>query len=106
MVDPGTQAVVEFFDEAPPALADLAGAYPNEVTILRASAFNAADPTTTEVLVLLTPVVLRSLTLIVREHIAARKHVTIKVDGIELTGLDRKDAVAVLTELAERDQTK
>ncbi len=106
MTEPGGQAVVvEFFDDAPAALDQLAEANSGDVTILQASAFNAADPGTIEVLVVLTPVVLRSLTSIVREHIAARKHVTVKVDGVELTGMSRKDAVAVLNELAERNET-
>lgn len=107
MIVPGGQAVVvEFFDGAPAALDQLAETNAGNVTILRASAFNAADPGTVEVLIVLTPVVLRSLTLIVREHVAARKHVTVKVDGVELTGMSRKDAVTVLNELAERDETK
>jgi len=106
MGEPSRNAVVEFFDGSPEALNELAEANSGEITILRASAFNAADPGTTEVLIVLTPVVLRSLTSIVREHIAARKHVTVKVDGVELTGLGRKDAVEVLKELAERDETK
>ena len=95
--------MVEFFDGAPESVAEFAGTHPDEVTVLRASAFNATDPGTTELLVVLTPVVLRSLVTIAREHIAARKHVTVKVDGIELTGMNRKDAVQVLTQLAERD---
>lgn len=95
--------MVEFFDGAPESVDEFARAHPDEVTVLRASAFNATDPGTTELLVVLTPVVLRSLVTIAREHIAARKHVTVKVDGVELTGMSRKDAVQVLTQLAERD---
>jgi hypothetical protein len=68
------------------------GAHPNELTVMSASGFNAPDPGATEVLVVLGPAVVASLTAIVREHIAAKKHVSIKVDGVELTGMSGKDA--------------
>lgn len=103
MTNQGKQAVVEFFDGAPEQLAEFAEMHSDDVTILRISAFNAADPGTTELLIALTPVVIGSLTAIVREHIAARKHVTVKVDGVELTGMSQKDAAEILAQLAERD---
>lgn len=95
--------MVEFFDGAPDGLSEFAQAHPEDVTVLRASAFNAADPGTTELLVVLTPLVLRALTKIVTAQIAARKHVTVKVGGVELTGVSGKDAVEVLMELADRE---
>lgn len=104
MVEQSGQAVVEFSGETPATLRELAEVHPDEITILRASAFNAADPGTTELLIVTTPIVLRALASIIREHIASRKHVSVKVDGVELTGVSQKDAVEVLLQLADRDK--
>jgi hypothetical protein len=95
-------AVVEFLDGAPEALWTCAGEHPDDVTILRASSFNAADPGTVEALIALTPMVIAAVTGVVREQIAARKHVSVKVDGVELTGLSKRDALEVLEQLGQR----
>ena len=96
-------AVVTFSDGAPESLAALAEAHPNELTVMSASGFNAPDPGATEELVVLVPSVIASLTAIVREHIAAKKHVSVKVDGVELTGMSGKAASEILAQLAERE---
>jgi len=96
-------AVVEFVDGAPEALWNCVEEHPGEVTILRASSFNAADPGTVEALIALTPVVIGAVASVVRQQIAARRHVTVKVDGVELTGLSKKDALEVLEQLGQRD---
>lgn len=104
MNDHGSHLVVEFFDGEPAEFEGFAGEFPDEVTVLRRAGFNAADPTTTELLVAISPLVIKQLGAIVRTHIEARKHVSIKVDGIEMTGLGKKDALEVLDRLAEREE--
>jgi hypothetical protein len=92
-------AVVTFFDGVPKPLAALVEAHPDELTVMSASGFNAPDPGATEVLVVLGPAVIASLTAIVREHIASKRHVSIKVDGVELTGMSGQDASEILAQL-------
>jgi hypothetical protein len=98
------QAVVEFRDGTPEGVKALANEFPGDVTILRASGFNADDPGITEVLIALTPVVVQAVVMIVREQIASRRHVSVKVDGIELTGVSEKTAVEVLEQLTEQEE--
>ena len=95
-------AVIEFFDQPPKSLDDIAQAHPEEITVLNASAFNASDPGTTVALIVLTSVVVKAVAGVVREHIAAKKHVTVKVDGIEVTGVSGEDAAKIVADLAGR----
>lgn len=75
-----TVVAVEFHDGSPPKeLEQLAVEHPEEVSIVQASGFNAIDPSVTEVVLVLTPVVLRSITKIVQEHLGARRHVKVKL---------------------------
>lgn len=98
---PSPIAVV-FQDGAPEALEGLAAEYPDEVTVVRAAGFNAADPGVVEAIIVGTPAVLASTLRVVRAHIESRRHVSVKIDGVEVTGMSGKDAVQVIKELSDR----
>lgn len=92
------EVVIEFFGESPLELRELAAAYPDEISLLEAKGFGAAEYTL-QALVILTPVITGQIASVVRAHIEAKNSVRIKVDGVELEGLSPDEAVKMLGRL-------
>jgi hypothetical protein len=92
------EIVIEFFGDEPDGITELAERYPDEVTVVRSKGFHATE-FSLHAVVLLAPLIATQITVIVKAHLDARREVRIKADGIELTGLNAKDALMVLREL-------
>ena len=93
-----TPVVVEFQDAAIRDFAQLAAQHP-DIALVESRGFNAAAYTVQAVFVASAGGAIRSITAVIRAHIDAKKHVTIKAEGVEIRGLSADDAVAILDPL-------
>jgi hypothetical protein len=93
------EAVIEFSGAEPPSLEQIALEHPQEVVLVRAKGLGA-DDYTLQALVAVVPLTIRLLTPIIRAHIEAKQHVRLKVDGIEVQGVDPDEIIRVLSEMA------
>ncbi|MEX0972028.1 MAG: hypothetical protein WDZ46_02065 [Solirubrobacterales bacterium] len=97
--------VVVEFEGQPAGLVELAAARPGDVTVLTTKGF-AAFEYTTQALVILAPAVVIQLGAIIRTHMETSRSVRIKVDGVEIEGMEADNAVETLEQLRNdrRDQ--
>jgi hypothetical protein len=79
------------------SLVELQASYPNDVRVVEAKGLEGTH--FLNVLIGLSSLTLPLITKVVIELIRARKHVSLKVDGVELTGLSEKNAKELLTQL-------
>lgn len=94
------EVVIDFYGTTPTDLLQLAELHSEHISLIHAKGFGAVE-FTVQALVVLAPVIAAQISGIVKAHLQARQAVIIKADGVEISGLDAEDAIAVLRQLAD-----
>ena len=92
------EIVIAFEGEEPDGLAELLAEHGDRITVVEAKGFEAFD-FTTQLLVVLGPPVVIQLGGLIKTHLESNRHVRIKVDGVEITGISPDKAVEVLEKI-------
>ena len=74
----------------------------NGAVVIRSKTFQGA-PETIRLLIELTPVVLASITTIVLTNIKAKKHISIKYKGVEVTGISEENVLKIFEKLIDEN---
>lgn len=92
------EIVIGFEGEEPDGLAELLAEHGDRITVVEAKGFEAFD-FTTQLLVVLGPPVVIQLGGLIKTHLESNRHVRIKADGVEITGVSPDKAVEVLEKI-------
>jgi hypothetical protein len=92
------EIVIAFKGEEPDGLAELLAEHGDRITVVEAKGFEAFD-FTTQLLVVLGPPAVIQLGGLIKTHLESNRHVQIKADGVEITGVSPDKAVEVLEKI-------